>query len=147
MSTVAGKLPAPRHKHSACLIGNQVWFFGGMDAPPNGFNDFYVLTLSPSLLDQFLPSSSTATQTKEQLPQEKDTSQKRQIVVVEQSNLPHNAQSEVSKIREELDRCYARLAYISAQNLHKFTLSELEELEEFYHSNLPKIAAAKVEFN
>lgn len=43
-----GATPAARHKHTCATLGTQIFVFGGMEAPPVGFNDIYILDTQPS---------------------------------------------------------------------------------------------------
>jgi len=43
-----GAVPAARHKHTCATLGTQIFVFGGMEAPPLGFNDIYILDTQPS---------------------------------------------------------------------------------------------------
>eukprot|EP01113_Clastostelium_recurvatum_P027081 TRINITY_DN3261_c0_g1_i1.p1 TRINITY_DN3261_c0_g1~~TRINITY_DN3261_c0_g1_i1.p1 ORF type:complete len:845 (-),score=249.62 TRINITY_DN3261_c0_g1_i1:56-2590(-) len=53
-------VPAPRHKHTVSIIGTQMFLFGGMEAPPVGFNDVFMLETQPGS-DSVLPDSAMPT--------------------------------------------------------------------------------------
>lgn len=42
-----GNAPTSRHKHTCSTIGAQIFIFGGMEAPPVGFSDLYILDTQP----------------------------------------------------------------------------------------------------
>ena len=42
-----GNAPTSRHKHTCSTLGAQIFIFGGMEAPPVGFSDLYVLDTQP----------------------------------------------------------------------------------------------------
>jgi hypothetical protein len=42
-----GNAPTSRHKHTCSTLGAQVFIFGGMEAPPVGFSDLYILDTQP----------------------------------------------------------------------------------------------------
>eukprot|EP01112_Ceratiomyxa_fruticulosa_P007534 TRINITY_DN195_c1_g1_i1.p1 TRINITY_DN195_c1_g1~~TRINITY_DN195_c1_g1_i1.p1 ORF type:complete len:897 (+),score=204.07 TRINITY_DN195_c1_g1_i1:314-3004(+) len=48
--------PSPRHKHTMSIHGCQIFVFGGMEAPPTGFNDVYMLETQPGV-ESVLPDN------------------------------------------------------------------------------------------
>jgi hypothetical protein len=42
-----GNAPTSRHKHTCSTLGAQIFIFGGMEAPPVGFSDLYILDTQP----------------------------------------------------------------------------------------------------
>jgi hypothetical protein len=42
-----GNAPSARHKHTCSTLGVQIFIFGGMEAPPVGFSDLYILDTQP----------------------------------------------------------------------------------------------------
>lgn len=42
-----GNAPSARHKHTCSTLLAQIFIFGGMEAPPVGFSDLYILDTQP----------------------------------------------------------------------------------------------------
>ncbi len=118
--------PLPRHKHGACINGNQVFTFGGLQEPPCGFGDLYVLHL---LSTKEQPTLATNP------PLHKQTSgtSHDEVTQLKQENF---------KLREELQSCYSRLGGL-AKPLDQCTVQDLEEIERYCFTTLYKISQMK----
>lgn len=54
-----GNAPSARHKHTCSTLSTQIFIFGGMEAPPVGFSDLYMLDTLPEDKGVDLGSSMT----------------------------------------------------------------------------------------
>jgi hypothetical protein len=113
--------PQARHKHSACVLNNQIWIFGGLQDPPKGFNDLHVLNL--------MASKDSATLHQEPPSPSKWNTQQDESMMLKQ---------EIIRLKEELQKSEAKIEFLSARNLEHCSLHELEELELLYLSTLPR---------
>eukprot|EP01116_Phalansterium_solitarium_P003899 TRINITY_DN14736_c0_g1_i1.p1 TRINITY_DN14736_c0_g1~~TRINITY_DN14736_c0_g1_i1.p1 ORF type:complete len:616 (+),score=156.43 TRINITY_DN14736_c0_g1_i1:213-2060(+) len=121
-------VPSPRHKHTASMLGpTQMVIFAGMEAPPNGFNDIYVLDLSGPSFTEPKPSYEISSH---------GTSMPMAMQKMHSENL---------YLREELDRAQLRLGFFTGEKLDKATLSDLDELEKHFLEGLHRISIVKKE--
>lgn len=176
-----GRAPPPRHKHTASNFGSQMWYFiypflflndcdrifGGMEAPPNAFNDFFMLNITSKELFEIktetTSSSSTLTNssnnpaltTNHILPINSIFSQatnnpnipKPQLSLlptsmnIEKTTVPVE---QYNALREELEKSNAKIEILTGKNWDRCSFYELEELEKLYLEGLQRVSLAKV---
>ncbi|PRP74847.1 hypothetical protein PROFUN_09547 [Planoprotostelium fungivorum] len=143
----SGSQPQPRHKHAAATINHSVtttnnatttgiylWMFGGMDAPPNSYNDTFVLNVT--CLEKH-PEKSRV------LAVQPATNGRDYGSPVNSQGETSHLREEISQLRNELQRSQTRVEFLLGRQLERASLNELEELERIYIEGLQRVSTQK----
>eukprot|EP01119_Soliformovum_irregulare_P010138 TRINITY_DN2472_c0_g3_i1.p1 TRINITY_DN2472_c0_g3~~TRINITY_DN2472_c0_g3_i1.p1 ORF type:complete len:672 (-),score=204.25 TRINITY_DN2472_c0_g3_i1:24-2039(-) len=134
--------PSNRHKQiGSWLRPGKIVIFGGMDAPPSGFNDVYIFTF-PENSTSNLNSTFNLNSTSQPIPVPEQQLGKRSS----KSEMHHEKNSQLEsqveiKLKTEIEFLRNRNSFLAGNSISQdSTWDELEELEKIYLEGLSKIS-------